>query len=310
MERPVTQDSPSVILPGEESVTAAKATWRDYWELTKPGINRANLIAVFTGYWLAGYASFDLVLLLAVLLGTALVIAGGCVVNNFIDRDIDPLMERTRNRAVPAGRIKPQTALWMGIVLFILGMVVLAGFANPLAALLAGIGFLVYVFAYTVWTKRTTPWNTLVGSFSGALPPMIGWVAVTGSLDAVAGVLFMIMFVWQFPHFYALAILKEEDYRAAGVPMLPVVKGVAETKLQIMLFTLMMLPASLLLYLLGAASWIYFISALILGSVWIVLAFRGWSGDDQKWARKMFLFSLLYLPLLQVAMFVDPLVLG
>ncbi|OYD07009.1 heme o synthase [Paludifilum halophilum] len=311
MERPMTRESSGRILAGDEQpFSTAKATWRDYWDITKPGINRANLIAVFAGFWLAGHETFDFGLLMVTLLGTALVIAGGCVVNNFIDRDIDPLMTRTCNRPVAAGRIRPQTALWMGVVYYLSGAVLLALLVNALTALLASLGFFIYVIVYSAWSKRTTPWNTLIGSVSGAVPPLVGWAAVTGSLDAAAWILFMFMFIWQFPHFYALAMLKEEEYRTAGIPMLPVVKGGAETKRQILLFVLMMLPSSLLLFATGVVGWIYFATALILGSLWIFLAFRGLSQDVKTWARHMFLYSLLYLTLMQAAMFLDPVVLG
>ncbi|GGE26819.1 protoheme IX farnesyltransferase 2 [Marinithermofilum abyssi] len=312
MERPMTQQSTTRIL-GEESQQdeTQKATWRDYWEITKPGINASNLMAAFTGFWLAGHNQFNFSLLLAMLLGTALVIAGGCTVNNFIDRDIDPHMARTRNRPVAAGRIHPQTALWMGIGLFLAGTAVLVALVNPLSALLAAVGFFIYVFIYTAWTKRTTYWNTVVGSISGAVPPMIGWVAVTGSVDAPAWVLFLFMFVWQPPHFFALAMLKAEDYRAAGIPMLPVVKGHGETKRQILWFVIAILPASLLLYATHVVGWIYLAFALIMGAVYLVLALNGWKTQDhESWARKMFIYSLIYLTSMQLIMLLDPALLG
>ncbi|PTX60733.1 protoheme IX farnesyltransferase [Melghirimyces profundicolus] len=312
MKRPITQESSGRLLTGgSPSEMAERATWRDFWTLTKPGINASNLMAAFTGFWLAGYDSFNMALLLATLLGTALVIAGGCTVNNFIDRDIDPLMARTQNRPVAAGRIRPPTALWMGILLGLAGVTVLLALVNPLSALLAAIGFFVYVFVYTAWTKRTTVWNTVVGSVSGAVPPMIGWVAVEGTLDLPAWMLFLFMFVWQPPHFFALAMMKVEDYRAAGVPMLPVVKGFAETRRQMLFFVALMLPVSIFLFGTGVVSWLYLTMALVLGGAWIYLAVAGWSSeDDEGWARKMFLYSLLYLTLMQVAMFIDPVLFG
>ncbi|MFC4077686.1 heme o synthase [Salinithrix halophila] len=312
MERPMTQEPSAGFLTGEaRSGVSGRATWRDFWVLTKPGINASNLMAAFTGFWLAGHHSFDFGLLLATLLGTALVIAGGCAVNNYIDRDIDPLMARTKDRPVPTGRIRPQTALWMGLILGLAGVAVLVALVNPLSALLAAVGFFVYVFVYTAWTKRTTPLNTVVGSISGAVPPMIGWVAVTGGLDWPAWVLFLFMFVWQPPHFFALAMMKTEDYRAAGIPMLPVVKGFAETKRQTLFFVILILPASLLLYAAGVVGWIYLGTAIVLGGGFIYLALSGYSSkDDEAWARRLFLYSLFYLTLMQVAMFLDPAVLG
>lgn len=195
----------------------------------------------------------------------------------------------------------------MGILLGLAGVAVLVAFVNPLSGFLAAIGFFAYVFVYTIWTKRTTVWNTIVGSVSGAIPPLIGWVAVEGVLDLSAWLLFLFMFVWQPPHFYALAMLKVEDYRSAGIPMLPVVKGMAETRRQTLFFVALMLPVSLFLFGTGVVSWLYLMMALILGGVWLYLALAGWSSeDDEGWARKMFLYSLLYLTLMQVTMLIDP----
>lgn len=309
MERPMIQQTSGRLLAEEPRSEAGmtKATWRDYWVLTKPGINASNLMAVFTGFWLAGFQSFQFSLLLATLLGTALVIAGGCTVNNYIDRDIDPLMNRTRNRPVAAGRIQPSSALWMGALLGMAGVAVLVILVDPLSAILAAVGFFVYVLIYSVWTKRTTIWNTVVGSISGAIPPMIGWTAVQGTLDFPAWVLFLFMFVWQPAHFYALAMMKVDDYRTAGIPMWPVVKGLADTRRQILLFVILMLPASLLLFGTGVVSWLYLSMAILLGGAWLYKAIAGWSSqDDEDWARRMFLFSLLYLTMMQVAMIIDP----
>ncbi|MDR6225840.1 heme o synthase [Desmospora profundinema] len=309
MERPISQQSSGGILTDGARVTdrAVKAGWRDYWTLTKPGINASNLMAAFAGFWLAGYGAIDYSLLLAMLAGTALVIAGGCSVNNYIDRDIDPLMKRTRDRPVAAGRIQPLTALWYGIGLFLAGVVLLVALVNPLTAFLAAIGFVTYVFLYSAWTKRTTHWNTVVGSVSGAVPPLIGWAAVTGGLEWPAWVLFLFMFVWQPAHFFALAMMKADDYREAGIPMLPVVKGFRETKWQTLIFIILVLPVSLLLFATGVVGWLYLVTALVLGVGYLYLALAGWTKEtNDAWARKMFLYSLLYLTVMQLAMFIDP----
>ncbi|EGK11187.1 protoheme IX farnesyltransferase [Desmospora sp. 8437] len=311
MERPFQQSSGGLLTEEPSSEAAAKATWRDYWELTKPGINASNQMAVFTGFWLAGHHLFHFGLLLATLLGTALVTAGACTINNYIDRDIDPLMDRTRNRPVAAGRIRPQSAFWMGCLLALAGVAVLLVLVNPLSAILAATGFFAYVLLYSVWAKRTTIWNTVVGCISGAVPPLIGWAAVEGTLELPAWMLFLFMFVWQPPHFYALAMMKTEDYRAAGIPMWPVVKGLADTKRQILFYIILMLPVSLLLVGTGVVSWLYLVTAIIIGGVWIYLAVAGWSSqNNEDWARRMFLYSLLYLTVMQVAMFVDPILFG
>src|SRR5690606_15702912 len=209
VERPILRET--MVRSDLPAGSAEKATWRDYLTLTKPGINASNLMAAFAGFWLAGHGQLDLPLLLITLLGTALVIAGGCALNNVIDRDIDPLMSRTQSRPVASGRVRPMTALWVGIALTVAGFVVLAALVNPLAAFLAMIGHFVYVGIYSLWLKRTTTLNTVVGGISGAVPPMIGWVAVTGSIDPPAWILFIFMFLWQPPHFLALAIRRMEE---------------------------------------------------------------------------------------------------
>ncbi|SFX68015.1 protoheme IX farnesyltransferase [Thermoactinomyces sp. DSM 45891] len=284
-------------LASQSLMDVGKSTWRDYYEITKPGINKSNLLATFTGFWLAsGFQHFDFLNLLWTLLGTALVIAGGCVLNNFYDRDIDPKMNRTETRAVPEGRIKPIVALWYGIFLSLAGFIVLGVLVNAVAAFLGFVGFFVYVMIYTMWLKRTSVWNTVVGGVSGAVPPMIGWVAVTGRIDLTAWALFLVLFMWQPPHFFALAMRRVEEYRAAGIPMLPVIKGFAETKIQTLLFTLLLLPSSLLLFFTGASGWVYLTAATILGVVYIILSIKGfYAKDDIAWAKMMFIYSLIYL---------------
>lgn len=285
--------------------------WKDFIDITKPGINASNLLATFTGYLLAaGYThSFGWMVFIYTMVGTALVIAGGCTLNNFYDRDIDPHMERTRIRAVPSGRMKPRTALIYGIILTVLGHLILAYGVNILAAVLGFIGFGVYVFIYTMWLKRTSTWNTVVGGVSGAVPPVIGWVAVTGSLDMAAWALFFILFLWQPPHFFALAMRKMEEYKAAGIPMLPVKKGSAATKKQILIFTILLVPASILLFATNAVGWTFLITAIILDIIYVILAIKGLSTQDEDaWAKQMFLYSLFYLTFILFMMMVDVLV--
>jgi protoheme IX farnesyltransferase len=287
-------------------------TWKDFIDITKPGINASNLLATFTGYLLAaGFTgSFGLMVFIYAMTGTALVIAGGCTLNNFYDRDIDPLMKRTRTRAVPSGRMKPSTALIYGIILSVAGHLVLLFGVNLLTAVLGFIGFAVYLFIYTMWLKRTSTLNTVVGGISGAVPPVMGWVAVTGRLDLAALALFLILFLWQPPHFFALAMRKSEEYRAAGIPMLPVVKGNSETKKQILIFTILLIPATILLFVTGAASWTFLVTAIILDLIYVVLAIRGLSRkeDEDMWAKQMFLYSLFYLTVILLMMIIDVLV--
>jgi protoheme IX farnesyltransferase len=271
------------------------ATWSDYLHLTKPGITLSNLMTTFTGFWLASAGAPDLQLAIYTLLGTAFVIASGATLNNYYDRELDLKMKRTRNRAVASGRIHPRNALAFGIALLIAGLAVLFIFVNPLAAVWGLIGHVFYVLIYTPM-KRVSSLNTVIGGISGAAPPVIGWVAVTNSMDMGAWILFLILFLWQPPHFLALAMLKVEDYRAGGIPMLPVVKGFAETKRQMFLYGSVLLPASLLLFFHGNVNYIYLASAVVLGLIYLVLLWQGFKAkDDLAWARKLFGYSLIYL---------------
>lgn len=304
MERSIVQQT----TVSKSYTETAQKTWKDYLEVTKPGINTHNILVTFAGFWLAAglQTMHYLPLLVLTLLGTTLVIAGSCTLNNFYDRDIDPYMQRTKNRAVAEGRIKPSVALWFGISLTVVGLLVLAIGVNPLAAFLAFIGFIAYVLIYTMWLKRTSTLSTVVGGISGAVPPLVGWVAFTNSLDLSAWALFLVLFMWQPPHFFALAMLKKEEYGRAGIPMLPVVKGFAETKKQILLFTLMLLPSSLILYFTGVSSLLYLVVAVLLGGFYIYFSIKGFRvTDDNRWARQMFLYSLLYLTVIFFVMIID-----
>lgn len=286
-----------------------KATWRDYIEITKPGIIKSNLIAAFTGYFIAtGLEAFDWPILLAIMLGTMFLIAGGCAINNFYDRDIDPIMERTHKRAVAAGKIRPTVALWYGILLTILGFAILFVGTNARTAGIGFAGWFVYVFVYTMWLKRHSIWNTIVGGICGAVPPMMGWVAVTNSVDLTAWSLFAILFMWQPPHFYALAIRRVEDYRLASVPMLPVVKGINATIGQTLFFTILLLISSLIPVWTGALGWFYAIVAIGLGIPYIIFTCQGYymkQDQQNKWANKMFFYSLIYLTALLLVMNLD-----
>jgi protoheme IX farnesyltransferase len=291
-----------------DEVTAKSGpSWRDFVEITKPGINKSNLLATFAGYWMAaGLTELEVPVLLWTLFGTALVIAGGCTLNNLYDRDIDPLMERTRDRTLVRGTIRPSVALWYGIVLTVTGLTVLALGANPLAAMLGFMGFFVYVVVYTMWLKRTSVHNTLVGSFSGAVPPVIGWVAAEGTIGPEAWALFLILFFWQPPHFFALAMRRVEDYRAAGIPMLPVVSGFHATKKQTLAYTILLFVSSLFLWWTGACGWIYLVAAVILGGAYVLLVLKGFrTENDVEWANKLFFYSLIYLTVLFSVIILD-----
>jgi protoheme IX farnesyltransferase len=280
-----------------------RTIYRDYSNLVKPGITMSNVMTAFTGVWVAARGAPSLSVTLATLAGSAFVVMSGCALNNVIDRDIDQRMARTASRPLPNGRIKPAAAIAVGAVAGAVGVALLDLFATPLSALMALIGLFFYVVVYTRLFKRTTTLGTLIGGISGAMPPLIGWTAVTGSLSSAAWVLFAILFVWQVPHFLSLGMRRVEDYRGAGIPLLPVVYGFAATKRQIILWTLALLPVSILLFALGAVSWLYLVPALILGGVYIWKALRGLRAkDDLKWATDMFGYSLIYLTVMCVAM--------
>jgi protoheme IX farnesyltransferase len=293
-----------VMEPGPLSDKKLTGTWKDYVSVTKVGIILGNLLTVITGMWLAAEGSLLGQPVLATLLGTALIIASGTCLNNYIDRDIDQKMLRTKGRALAEGRLNPKNVLQMGFILAILGTGLLLT-VNVLATLVALFGLFVYVVVYTMWLKRLHSLNTVVGSVSGAVPPVIGWVAVTNSIDVAAWILFFIMFLWQPPHFLALAMRRCEDYRAAGIPMLPVVRGFKETKWQMAFYVAALVPVSLLLYWFTEVGLPYVIMALILGSAWLISSIRGFfAKDDILWARKYFVFSLIYLTIMFVGMMV------
>lgn len=285
-----------------------QATFRDYVELTKPGITLSNLMTTFAALWLASYGYPNWKLAFFTMLGTALVIMSGAALNNFYDRDLDKKMKRTQNRALAAGRISGRNAILVGIGLLLAGVTVLAVYANPLAAVWGLIGHIFYVLIYTPM-KRVTTLNTVIGGISGAAPPVIGWVAVTGTMDMAAWLLFLILFLWQPPHFLALAMLKTEEYRAGNLPMLPVVKGFAETKRQMMLWGSVLFPASLLLFVHGSVGYVYLLVMGVMGIVYMVLLFQGFkTKDDLAWARKLFGYSILYLTVFCAAIVVSTMV--
>jgi protoheme IX farnesyltransferase len=221
------------------------------------------------------------------------------------DRDIDAVMQRTCHRPLPAGRMEPSEALGFGVILAI-GAVMMMGLAvNWLAAglLAAAIGF--YVFVYTAWLKRRTPQNIVIGGAAGAFPPMIGWTSVTGTIDLPAIVLFLLIFMWTPPHFWALSLYRQGDYARAGVPMMPVVAGPKATKRQMLLYTLLLLPLAPLPTVLGVAGWVYGAVALLLGSLFVLLAVRVLRDTGERAARQMFAFSILYLFLLFALLILD-----
>lgn len=282
-----------------------EATWKDYIQLTKPRIIISNLIAAFGGFMLASRWDIDWSLFVVTMLGSALVMACACVFNNYLDREMDIKMERTSHRALPTGRIKPGNVIIYGIILGIAGEVLLY-MANGLTAVLGLVGIFFYVVVYTAWLKRTSTWSTSIGGISGAMPPVIGYVAVTNEVDLAAWLLFAILFLWQPPHFWALGIRRKEEYRAAGFPLLPVVKGVKRTKIQMIPYVVLLIIANILLYAYGYVGMVYLSVITALGVVWLYYCLAGFRAkDDDRWSRKTFMFSVNYLMILFIIMVLD-----
>lgn len=266
--------------------------WREFIQLVKPGIIRSNLMAAFAGFWVAAQWNIPWITLIWTLLGTTLVMASSCVFNNYFDRDFDMKMERTRNRALPTGRLKPIVVLWYAIILGVLGLASLFLFVNPLAGWLGVVGMFVYVIVYTLWLKRTSTWSTSIGAISGAMPPLIGYVAVA-PFDLGAVLMFALLFLWQPPHFWALGIRRVEEYRAAGYPLLPVVKGIKRTKWQMIPYILLLIPVTILLYTEGYVHISYAVIGTIINVLWLYVSIQGiWAKDDEKWAKKSFILSV------------------
>ncbi len=279
---------------------------KQYLQVTKPGIIFGNLISVVGGFLLASKGVIDYPLFLATLFGVSLVVASGCVFNNYIDRDIDRIMERTKNRVLVKGLIDPKVSLIYASILGIAGMLLLYVGANPLAMWLAVIGFVIYVGVYSLYMKRKSVYGTLIGSLSGAAPPVIGYCAVTGQFDMGALILLLIFSLWQMPHSYAIAIFRFKDYQAANIPVLPVIKGISVTKNHITLYILAFMVATLMLTLSGYAGYKYLVVAAAVSVWWLGMALRGYKAtNDSVWARKLFVFSIIAITSLSVMMSVD-----
>lgn len=245
------------------------------------------------------------------MLGVSLVVASGCVFNNYIDRDIDSVMERTKNRPLVRGLIDPKISLVYASVLGIAGMVLLLVAANAVAMLIAVVGFVVYVGVYSLYMKRKSVYGTLVGSLSGAAPPVIGYCAVTNQFDTGALILLLIFSLWQMPHSYAIAIFRFKDYQAANIPVLPVIKGISVAKNHIILYIIAFMFATLMLAISGYAGYKYLIVAAAVSVWWLGMALSGYkTTNDRVWARKLFVFSIVAITSLSVMMSVDPSVSG
>lgn len=286
------KESPAAEASSQKEKSGSTSLLRAYYTLAKPGIIRGNLIFATAGFLLASQRDVDLVLLAALLAGMSFLIGSACVFNNYIDRGIDRKMSRTKNRALASGRIPVTHALAYGTVLGLIGSAVLIYGTNLLTFYVGIGGFFAYVVLYGIG-KRTTVHGTLIGSISGATPPVAGYTAVTGNIDMAAVLLFLILVAWQMPHFYAIAIYRHKDYEAAGLPVLPVVRGMEAAKRQIVAYIAVFVIAAAALAWFGYAGYVYLAIAVAAGIVWFWRGLQGFeTKDDITWAKKMFFFSL------------------
>jgi protoheme IX farnesyltransferase len=282
---------------------ARGAQLRDFISLTKPKVQSLLLFTTIATMYVAGDPKIETVVLTC--LGGALSAGGAGAINHYLDRDIDALMKRTSTRPIPAGRIAPRTALWYGILLGAASFALLSLTVNLLAASLALSGLLGYVLVYTMWLKRSTPQNIVIGGAAGAVPPLVAWAATTGHLSGAALYLFAIVFYWTPPHFWALSLLMKDEYARAGVPMLPVVRGEDETRRQIVLYTLLLVAVTMLPFAGRLFNGLYAIVALVLGLAFTWMAVALQRSADRRAALRLYLFSLAYLALLFGAMVID-----
>ncbi|MES2345897.1 MAG: heme o synthase [Chlamydiota bacterium] len=264
-----------------------------YYALTKPGIVLGNIVTVTAGFILASKGVINIPLFLATVLGIAFVMASACVFNNYFDRHADQKMARTKNRALPQGLISLKSALTFAALLGLCGIAVLFFYTNTLTAFIAFFGFFFYVVMYGIW-KYKSVYGTLVGSVAGAVPPLVGYCAVSNRLDAGAIILFLIMVLWQMPHFYAIAMYRFDDYAAASIPVLPVKKGMYVTKVHMLLYIIAFMIATWALIAFGYVGYAYLVVATLAGATWLILGFKGFSAKNDKiWARQMFRVSLV-----------------
>jgi heme o synthase len=273
---------------------------RDYLTLTKPKVQSLLLFTTITTMYVAGDPSLELVFLTC--LGGALSAGGAGAINHAVDRDVDRRMARTADRPVASGRVSATAATAFGLGLGAASFLLLALAVNPLAAALSLSGLLGYVCVYTLWLKRTTPQNIVIGGAAGAVPPLVAWAAVTGGLDGMAFYMFAIVFFWTPPHFWALSLLMKDEYAKAGIPMLPVVRGEEETRRQILLYTVLLYAVTQLPFCAGGLGVAYLVPSMLLGAAFIYFSTRLYRSRDRRWALKTYLYSLAYLALLFLSM--------
>lgn len=281
----------------------------DFWALLKPRVMSLVIFTGFAGMYLAPGSLHPLVFAISLFAIAAGAGASGAI-NQWYDRDIDAVMSRTKNRPIPAGVMIPAEALTMGLVISALSVLLLGLAANWLAAGLLAFTIFFYAVIYTVWLKRSTPQNIVIGGAAGALPPVIGWAAVTGGISIEPILLFAIIFIWTPPHFWALALVKNDDYKAAGVPMLPVVAGEDETRKQILIYALILTPLAITPSFIGMASWVYGGCVAVVGAIFVAMSWRIWATKSNVLAMRLFAYSIVYLFFVFLGLVLDQFVAG
>jgi protoheme IX farnesyltransferase len=289
----------------KKEVGPVRQTISSYVDLMKPHVTVLLLGTTVAAMAIAYQGLPPLGLVLATLLGGAMAAGSANCINCYIDRDIDQIMGRTQRRSLPSGRVQPTQALIFGIALGIGSFIILTLFVNLLSALLACSAILFYIFVYTMWLKRSSAQNIVIGGAAGAVPVLVGWAAVTHTLTLPAIWLFAIIFYWTPPHFWALSLLIQKDYEKASIPMLPVVMGERETRKQILLYSLLLLAVTMILFAMHAMGYFYLLVALVLGGILIYMAIRLIRDQSKKWARTLFWYSNCYLALIFAAMVID-----
>ena len=282
-----------------------KQILKDYFLLTKPRVIPLLLIVAVSSMFLAQKGLPDFSLMFCVVLGGSLAAGGAQAINHYLERDIDFKMTRTRNRPVASGRVGPMNALIFGITLNVISFLIMLIFTNFLAATLTMIATFIYVFIYTIVLKRRTPQNIVIGGAAGAMPPVIGWAAVTGNIELSALYLFAIVFFWTPPHFWALSLLLKNDYAEANIPMLPVVAGVTSTKIHILLYTILLIALTSLFFVMPTVGWFYLYSSLVLGLIYLGLSIYINISSSKRVILSGYIYSMIYLALLFLAMIFD-----
>jgi len=289
-----------------QTIPASEGTVSDFFSLLKPKVMSLVVFSGFAGMFVApGFNMLHPFLAFVAMLCLALGAGAAGAINMWYDRDIDAMMSRTKTRAIPMGRIIPAEGLTLGIILSLASVALMGLALNWLAAALLAAANLFYVFVYTMWLKRSTPQNIVIGGAAGAFPPMIGWAAVTGDITLYPLILFAIIFLWTPPHFWALSLFANEDYKRANIPMLPTVSGAKATKVQMLIYTLVLLPVTLAPWLVGFAGPVYGLSAALLSGFFVFTSVRVLLSEDLKDARLMFGYSVFYLFALFLALMID-----